>query len=137
MTHHDEGKEIQVQQKQDVSGQKEQTRSGPVFIPAVDIFETENEINLVADMPGVKSDDLNIDLRDNTLTIAGEIAPFEGPNETDLVVEYEVGQYFRQFTIPEVIDQNKIDAHLNEGVLKLVLPKAEVAKPKKIEIRSE
>lgn len=137
MTHHDEGREIQVGKRQDVSGPTEQTRSGLVFIPAVDIFETENEINLVADMPGVKTDNVNIDLRENTLTLAGEITPFEGPDEDDLLVEYEVGQYFRQFTIPEQIDQDKIDARLSEGVLQLTLPKAEAAKPRKIEIRSE
>ncbi len=136
MTHHDEGKEIQVGKKHEVSGATEHTRSGPVFIPPVDIFETENEINLLADMPGVKSDDVDIDLRENTLTIAGEIAPFEQGEEDDLLVEYEVGRYFRQFTIPELIDQEKIDAQLSEGVLKLVLPKAEKAKPRKIEIRS-
>ncbi len=136
MTHHDEGKEIQVGKKQEVSGATEHTRSGPVFIPPVDIFETENEINLLADMPGVKSDNVDIDLRENTLTIAGEIEPLEQGEEEDLLVEYEVGRYFRQFTIPELIDQEKIDAHLSEGVLKLVLPKAEKAKPRKIEIRS-
>lgn len=137
MTHHDEGREIQVGKRQDVSGQTEPTRSGPVFIPAIDIFETDNEINLAADMPGVTSEKLNIDLRDNTLTIAGEIEPLEAGDEEDLRIEYEVGQYFRQFTIPELIDQDKIDAQLAEGVLKLVLPKAEKAKPRKIEIRSE
>ena len=136
MTHHDEGKEIQVGKKQEVSGATEQTRSGLVFIPAVDIFETEHEINLMADMPGVKPDNVDIDLRENTLTIAGEITPFEDANEEDLLIEYEVGRYFRQFTIPELIDQEKIDARLSEGVLKLVLPKAEKAKPRKIEIRT-
>lgn len=137
MTHHDEGKEIQVGKRQDVSGKTEPTRSGPVFIPAIDIFETDNEINLAADMPGVTSEKVNVDLRDNTLTIAGEIEPLEMAEEEDLLIEYEVGQYFRQFTIPELIDQDKIDAQLAEGVLKLVLPKAEKAKPRKIEIRSE
>ncbi len=136
MTHHDEGKEIKVGKKQEVSGATEQTRSGLVFIPAVDIFETEHEINLMADMPGVKPDNVDIDLRENTLTIAGEITPFEEANEEDLLIEYEVGRYFRQFTIPELIDQGKIDARLSEGVLKLVLPKAEKAKPRKIEIRT-
>ena len=136
MTHHDEGKEIQVGKKHEVSGAMEQTRSGPVFIPPVDIFETENEINLMADMPGVKQGDVDIDLRENVLTIAGEITPFEGGNEEDLLIEYEVGRYFRQFTIPELIDQEKIDAQLSDGVLKLMLPKAEKAKPRKIEIRS-
>lgn len=137
MTHHDETKEIQVGKKQEMTGPTEPTRSGPIFIPAVDIFETEGEISLVADMAGVTSEKLNIDLRENTLTISGEISPLEDADEKDVLIEYEIGQYFRQFTIPEVIDQNKIDARLTNGCLELTLPKADKAKPKKIEIRSE
>ncbi len=136
MTHHDEGKELQVGKKQEVSGQAEQTRSGPVFIPAVDIFETQDEINLVADMPGVTPENINIDLRENTLTISGEIPPYEEKNEEDLLIEYEVGQYFRQFTIPALIDQDKIDARIADGCLRLLLPKAEAAKPRKIEVKT-
>jgi HSP20 family molecular chaperone IbpA len=102
----------------------------------VDIFENENAITLLADMPGVAPDDVNIDVRENTLTLAGEIKPFENADESDILIEYDIGQYYRQFTLPELVDQDKIDAQLKDGVLTLVLPKAEAAKPKKIEIKS-
>jgi len=137
MAKQEEGREIQLKGKQNVTGAAEQTRPGPLFTPMVDICETENGITLLVDMPGVKPADLNIDLRENILTITGEISPFEGPDEQDLLIEYEVGQYFRQFTIPELIDRNRIDAQLKEGVLWLVLPKAEAAKPRKINIKSD
>ncbi|MCF8024576.1 MAG: Hsp20/alpha crystallin family protein [Desulfobacteraceae bacterium] len=136
MANETQSRDMQVKGRQDVAGAAEQTKPGPVFTPAVDICEDQNAIKLMADMPGVQPDDVNIDVRDNTLTLTGEIQPFENSEETDLMIEYEVGQYYRQFTLPELIDQEKIDAQLKDGVLNLVLPKAEAAKPKKIEIKS-
>lgn len=135
MTHHDEGKEIQVGKRQDVTGATEQTRSGPVFIPAVDIFETEDGMHLEADMPGLDPEKISVDLRENTLTISGDISSIKEPGEKELLGEYEYGQFFRQFLLPDLVDQDKIDAQYIEGVLKLVLPKAEAAKPRKIEVR--
>lgn len=131
-----ETKEIQAKEKQEVSVPAEQTKPGPVFTPAVDIFETEKEITLLADLPGVKSDELNIDLRDNVLTLTGDVTPWEGAEEEDLLIEYEIGRYFRQFTLSEVIDQDKIDAQLNDGVLRLTLPKIEKATPRKISVKA-
>ncbi|MFP4573561.1 MAG: Hsp20/alpha crystallin family protein [Desulfobacterales bacterium] len=128
-------KEMQVKGKQEVS-QPEQTRPTPVFTPAVDIFETDKEITLLADLPGVKSENLNIDLNEGVLTLSGDIEPFENPEEEDLMIEYEVGKYYRQFTLSEIIDQNKIEANLGDGVLRLRLPKAEKAQPRKIEVKS-
>ena len=90
-----------------------------VFTPDVDIFETDKEITLLADMPGVKSENLTIDLRDNTLTLSADIAPDQGAGEEDILIEYETGKYYRQFTVGELIDQEKIDAHLQDGVLGL------------------
>lgn len=130
-------KALKTKEKQEVMTPAEQTRPGAVFTPSVDIFETEQKITILADMPGVKADDLNIDLRDNTLTLLGEIAPVEGPDEEDVLIEYETGKYFRQFTLSEVIDQEKIDAQLNNGVLRLTLPKVEKATPKKILVKAE
>ena len=135
MTNEAQSRDMQVKGKQEAAG-AEQTRPCPVFIPAVDIFENENGITLMADMPGVATDDINIDVRENTLTLTGEIKPFENADETDILVEYETGQYYRQFTLPELVDQEKIDAQLKDGVLTLVLPKAEAAKPRKIEIKT-
>jgi HSP20 family molecular chaperone IbpA len=129
-------KELQARQKTEVSTPAEQTTPGIVFVPAVDIFESEKDITLLADLPGVKSEDLKIDLRDNVLTLSGVIAPFEGPDEKDLIIEYEIGKYYRQFSLSEVINQDKIDARLEDGVLRLVLPKSDKAVPKKITVKA-
>jgi HSP20 family protein len=129
-----ETKEIQAKEKQEVSAPGERTKPGRVFTPAVDIFETEKELTLLADLPGAKSDELNIDLRDNVLTLTADVTPWEGADEEDLLIEYEIGRYFRQFTLSEVIDQDKIDAQLNDGVLRLTLPKVEKAAPRKISV---
>lgn len=131
-----ESKELKVREKQEVTSPAEQTAPGLVFTPAVDIFETEKEITLLADMPGVKSDALTIDLRDNTLTLSADVAPVEGKDEEDLLIEYESGRYYRQFTLGELIDQEKIDASLTDGVLRLSLPKVEKATPKKITVKA-
>jgi HSP20 family molecular chaperone IbpA len=128
--------EIQAKDKQELSVPAEQTKPGPVFTPAVDIFETEKNITLLADLPGVKSDELSIDLRDNVLTLTGDVTPWEEAAEEDLLIEYEIGRYFRQFTLSEVIDQDKIDAQLNDGVLRLILPKIEKATPRKISVKA-
>ena len=131
-----DSKEIKLKGKQEVTAQAEQTTPGVVFTPLVDIFETEKTITLLADLPGVKADRLNIDLRDNVITIIGDISPVEGKDEEDLVVEYETGRYYRQFTLSEVVDQNRIDAKLADGVLRLTLPKVEKATPRKIAIKA-
>ena len=129
-------KELQAKQKTEVSAPAEQTTPGTVFVPAVDIFESEKDITLLADLPGVKSEDLKINLRDNVLTLSGDIAPVEGADEKDIFIEYEVGKYYRQFSLSEVINQNKIDARLEDGILRLVLPKSEKAVPKKITVKA-
>ncbi len=127
-------KEMTVKEKQEVTAPAEQTRPGAVFVPSVDIFETDKQITLLADLPGVASETLTIDLRDNILTLSGEVKPFEGADERDLLIEYEVGKYYRQFTLSDVINQNKIDAQLKDGVLRLTLPKVEKAKPRTITV---
>jgi HSP20 family molecular chaperone IbpA len=129
-------KELKVREKQEVAGSAEQTTPGLVFTPAVDIFETEKEITMLADMPGVKADDLTIDLRDNTLTLSANSAPVGNTDEEEILVEYETGRYYRQFTLGELINQKNIDAKLNDGVLRLTLPKVEKATPKKIAVKT-
>ena len=131
-----QSKELKVREKQEVTSPAEQTTPGLVFTPAVDIFETENKITLLVDMPGVKADALTIDLRDNTLTLSADIAPVDNTDEDEILVEYETGRYYRQFTLGELIDQKNIDANLNDGVLRLSLPKVEKATPKKITVKT-
>jgi HSP20 family molecular chaperone IbpA len=131
-----DSKELQVKEKQEVAAPAEQTRPGPVFTPDVDIFETEREITLLADVPGVAPEDVYIDLREGVLTLSGEVKPFEGKDECDVLVEFETGTYYRQFTLSEVIDQSRIEAKLENGVLRLTLPKAEKAMPRRIAINA-
>ena len=126
-------KELQVKEKQEISSSAEQTKPGLVFTPEVDIYETETEIILLADLPGVKPENLDIDLRENTLTITGEVDPAY-TDEEEIFIEYETGKYYRQFSISQIIDQDKIDAELKDGVLRLHMPKAQKAVPKKIAI---
>jgi len=127
-------KEIQVKPKQEVTSPAEQTKPGVVFTPSVDIFETDRELTLLADLPGVNAENLSIDLRENTLTLTGEVEPFERADEEDILIEYEIGKYYRQFSLSNVIDQSKINANLTDGVLRLTLPKVEEVKPRKIEV---
>ena len=128
--------ELQVKEKQEVSSPAEQTRPGLVFTPTVDIFETDQQITLLADMPGVATEDISIDLREGVLTISGEVKPWEKADEKDVLIEFEIGKYYRQFALSETIDQAKIDAQLKDGVLKLALPKLTKAQPRKITVNA-
>jgi HSP20 family protein len=130
-----ENKALQAKQKPEVTAPAEQTRPGPVFTPAVDIFETDQEITLLADMPGVRAGDLDIDLHDNVLSLDGNVKSPERADEVDVFREYRTGKYYRQFTLSQVIDQSKIKAELKDGVLRLRLPKVEAATPRKIAVK--
>jgi HSP20 family protein len=127
-------KEMEVKNKSesDIPSAAEITREGPVYTPRVDIWENEKELTLVADIPGVEPAGLELDLRDNTLTIMGKVKPEE--DRRYLLMEFGVGNYYRQFTLSEVIDQERIAANVRNGVLTLTLPKVEKAQPRKIQI---
>ena len=127
---------LQAKEKREVPIPAELTRPGPTFAPAVDIFETEKEITLLVDMPGVKAKDLDIDLNENILRLSGGMASPEGTDEVDLMKEYRTGTYIREFTLSKVVDQAKIEADLKDGVLRLRLPKVEAATPRKITIQT-
>lgn len=126
-------KDLQVQAKQELQTKSESTRNVPIFVPAVDIFESADELTLLADMPGVPIENVEIDLDNDQLTIKGTAAGGEEEG-TVLLREYSVGDYYRQFTLSNVIDRERIQASMKDGVLKVVLPKAEAAKPRKIEV---
>jgi HSP20 family protein len=131
-----EGKEIKVSEKRELTSPAEMTKPGLVFTPNVDIFETEKSITLLADMPGVKPTDLHIDLREDTLTLTGETSTATRDDEEAIYTEYRTGRYYRQFSLSEVIDQAKIDARLQDGVLRLTLPKVEKATPRRIAVQA-
>ena len=129
--------EINVQEKTPVDmGGAETTSGGPRFNPLVDIWENDQGLTVVADMPGVSADGLNVDLRDNVLTIYGKVLP-DTTERRVLIREYEVGDFYRQFSLSEHIDQEKITAAMKDGVLTLTLPKQAPAQPRKINVISE
>ena len=124
--------------KKEMQSQKniERIRSGKVFVPPVDIIETDEKITLMADMPGVDQQSINITLEQDKLMIQGNVEVDIPEDFSSFTHEYEIGDYERSFTLNEQIDREKIEATLKDGVLEVNLPKAEPAKPKKITIKA-
>lgn len=114
----------------------ERTRNRKVYVPRVDIYETKESIVLLADMPGVDEGSVDITLEKNVLTITGTVEPVGFPGHNLVYAEYDTGDYQRAFTLPEEIDQNKIGATVKNGVLRVVLQKAEKSKARKIAIKA-
>lgn len=126
--------ELQVQQKREVQHSGETTKPEKHFVPAVDIFEDEEQITVIAEMPGVPVDGIEVCLENDLLAIRGARPSDELPESRVLMQEYETGHYLRRFTLAETIDQENIKAALDDGLLTVILPKTAPAKPKKIEI---
>ena len=131
-------KELQVADRNELRTSSENVRNLPIFVPPVDICESENELVLLADMPGVPMENVEIDLDGDQLTIKGRVRSEYENGEHGRIIwrEWQEGDYYRQFTLSSHIDREKIEAKMKDGVLKLVLPKADSAKPRKIEIKS-
>lgn len=129
--------ELQTQQKREVRQNGEPTKPMKQFVPTVDIYEDENSVTLLAEMPGVSKNGVEIKLDDGNLFIEGTMqSDQEMAGKTILLHEYEVGNFVRKFSVSETIDQENIEAVMANGILKLVLPKIKPAEPKKIEIKA-
>jgi HSP20 family molecular chaperone IbpA len=112
---------------------REETRNMENYIrPAVDIFETEEGLTLMADLPGVAKEGLDVGIEKGILTIKGTVSGES--SGSDLYREFTLASFYRQFQLPDEIDPEKTRAELKNGVLVLNLPKAEAAKPRRIEI---
>ncbi len=126
-------KNLELQGKKEMESKGELTQRRPIFVPAVDIFENKESLVLIADMPGVTNDGVEIHLEDGELTIRGKVVE-EQESAEPVYTEYRSGDYYRSFTLSNVIDQAKIQASMKDGVLMIMLPKAEEAKPRKITV---
>jgi HSP20 family molecular chaperone IbpA len=113
----------------------ERTREAPIYQPRFDIVETDNELTLYGDMPGVEESHLDIRYENEQLSIDGKVPP-RNEDVTFLRQEYGVGDFHRSFTIGESIDNEKITAEVHNGVLVVHLPKAEAVKPKRIAVKA-
>lgn len=127
-----EGTELQVQDKKELQTSDQATVEARYYVPTADIFETDNELTVVLEMPGVARDSVSADLENDKLTIEGRLDFSKYEGFEPLYTEYNVGHYKRSFVLSNKIDQDRISADLNGGVLVVRLPKAEAAKPRKI-----
>jgi len=126
--------ELQVQQKREVEKKQETTVPSRAFLPMTDIFETDQALTVVLEMPGVSKDNVDISVENDILTIEGWIDYSKYEGLQPVYTEYNVGHYVRSFQISSKIEQSGISAELKDGVMTLVLPKAETAKPRKIKL---
>jgi HSP20 family protein len=126
--------ELQVQQKRELEKKEETTIPARVFLPNADIYETTDALNVVLEMPGVDKNSVEVHVEDGVLKIDGRLDFSKYQGLQPLYTEYNVGHYSRSFRLSSKIDQNKIGAELKDGVLSLVLPKVEEAKPRAIQV---
>jgi HSP20 family protein len=130
----DTQQELQVQQKREVESKQEATIPARVFVPATDIFETDEALTVILEMPGIDKDKVDVKVENDVLTIEGwiDFSRYEGLQP--VYTEYNIGNYARSFQLSSKIDQDRISAELRDGVMTLVLPKSERAKPRKISV---
>ena len=126
--------ELQVQRKREVESKQESTIPARAFVPVTDIFETDQALTLKLEMPGVAKDRVEVRVENDVLTIEGRIDFGVYENLRPLYTEYNVGNYARTFQLSSKIEQDRISAALKDGVMTLVLPKIERAKPRKIQV---
>jgi HSP20 family protein len=128
-------KELSVQQKKELASKEEKTVPSRYFIPSTDIYEGEDALTLVMEMPGVERDDVNVQLENDVLRVEGRIDFAKYESLEPVYAEYNVGHFTRAFTLSDKIDQDGISAELADGVLTLTLKKSKAALPRRIEIR--
>ncbi len=131
----EKGKQMEPRKEQAPVAQ-ESMKNRPVYVPRVDIIEDNEAIVLMADMPGVDEGNVDIVLEKGVLTINGRVDDYFPEDHRLMYAEYGTGDYRRSFTVTDAIDHNRIEATMKNGVLKLVLPKGEQAKPKKISVKT-
>jgi HSP20 family protein len=126
--------ELAVRDKKELVTKEEKTAQGRYYIPYSDIYETDDALTIVMEMPGVEKNAVNIALENDVLRVDGQIdfSKYEGMEP--VYTEYNVGHYTRSFTLSDKIDQERISAQLDDGVLTLSLPKAREAQPRRISI---
>jgi len=126
--------ELQVQQKRELEKKEETTIPARVFLPMADIFETRDALKVVLEMPGVDKSNVNVHVEDGVLTVEGRLDFSKYRDLQPIYTEYNIGYYSRSFRLSTKIDQSKIGAEMKDGVLSLLLPKVEEAKPLSIRV---
>jgi HSP20 family molecular chaperone IbpA len=127
--------ELQVQKKRELDEKEETTIAARVFLPHADIYETQDALTVILEMPGVEKDNVEVHVEEGVLNVAGRLDLSKYKGLKPLYTEYNIGHYSRSFRLSSKIDQSKIGAEMNDGVLSLTLPKVEEAKPQTIKVK--
>ena len=128
-------RELQVQQKRELEKKEEATIPARIFLPTADIYETQDALNVILEMPGVERGNVDVRVEDGVLNVEGRLDFSKYQSLQPLYTEYNVGHYSRSFRLSSKIDQSRIGAELRDGVLSLTLPKVEEAKPRAIQVK--
>jgi HSP20 family protein len=130
----DTKQELQVQRKRELDKKEEGTIPVRVFVPTADIYETQDALKVILEMPGVEKGNVDVHVEDGVLNVEGRLDLTKYKGLQLLYTEYNIGHYSRSFRLSNKINQEKIGAELKEGVLSLTLPKVEEAKPRTIQV---
>ena len=130
----DPTQDLQVQQKRERENKEEMTIPERVFLPMADIYETEEALKVVLEMPGVEKANVQLHVEDGVLNVEGRLDLSKYQGLLPVYTEYNIGHYSRSFRLSNKINQEKIGAEMKEGVLSLTLPKVEEAKPRTIQV---
>ena len=125
---------LEPQEKKELVEKEEKTVPARFYVPYTDIYETEHALTLVMEMPGVERENIDVGIEKDVLQVEGRIDLSSYAEMEPVYTEYNVGHYTRKFSLSSKIDQARISAEMADGVLTLTLPKAEEAKPRRIEI---
>jgi HSP20 family protein len=128
----DSKQELQVQQKRELEKKEEATIPARIYLPTADIYETEDALSVILEMPGVEKNNVDVRVEGGVLKVEGRLDFSKYQGLQPLYTEYNVGHYFRSFQLSSKIDHSRIEAELKDGVLALTLPKVEEAKPRMI-----
>jgi HSP20 family protein len=127
--------ELQVQQKRELEKKEETTIPARIFLPTTDIYETQDALFVILEMPGVEKKNVDVRVEDSVLHVEGRLDFSKYQNLQPVYTEYNIGHYSRSFRLSSKIDQNNIRAELKDGVLSLTLAKIEEAKPRAIQVQ--
>jgi len=126
--------ELAVREKQELAQQQEKTVPGRYYIPTADIFETDEALTLMLEMPGVGKNDVDVQIENDVLRVEGKINYSAYKEVEPVYTEYNVGHYARAFTLSNKVDREAITARVEDGVLTLTLPKSKDALPRRITV---
>jgi HSP20 family protein len=125
---------LEVQEKKELVAKEEKTVPSRYYVPTTDIFETEDALTVVMEIPGVGKEAVDVNIENDVLRVEGRIDQSKYEGLEPLYTEYNVGHFTRSFTLSNKIDQQQISAQLDDGVLTLTLRKAKEAMPRRIAI---